>query len=59
MVDQTQIYLAGGSIENLGPEELFSVSPNTPRGNYSVVCRLTNAITGASIAVDKATFTIE
>ena len=58
-VTQVETRLSAGATLDLGIEELILVAADTPRGDYSVVCRLTNMTTGTQLFVDKATFTIE
>lgn len=50
--------LPPGFNQNFGPVQLFTVTPEHPRGAYAFNCRLLDPITGASSFLDENPFTI-
>lgn len=53
------VTLPAGLNTNLGPFNLFQVSPAIPRGTYEFGCRILNPITGAALSASVKSFVVQ
>ena len=42
-----------------GPQDLFKVTPETPRGSYTLSCQLNDPFTGERLAADDSSFVVQ
>ena len=51
--------IQAGEDKDAGPQALFTVQPDTPRGSYALTCVLTDPFTGEQLARDDSPFVVQ